>query len=999
MQGEVSMKRFRLAPAVVAVLIGLVALVFAGSAGAYHTKNATEKDTALNEGANDEGFNLIDPPYLGFDPMETSVPYLAWRGEEVRLVKCFDRTRLVRETGRNLNQPLATAEWQVMEWSGDQFNWPKFYDDLDQETGRFVGFGDQSGRDCFAIDITSHKAGIATVKMSIDADDLNGVLDDVITPLDPGGNALIGEGDPVAKHQFVVIWMSLRRPILRCLDGGTGCPGAGPITENPLDRNRLGALVKGDVPLTDQFRTELGAQNSALDTNNIVLPDAWEALSTTTLASISHGLRISNNGVQNDTGLPGPDDDDVNDGRLTVQDSPSLLAGERWYREPTHSAGDFWDIHDSTGPLNDGVYAPDQELIVDDFCSGEEESDHNAVCHVAQNPDSGNANCAGNNDPVANGPNSQPAPGGNGRDTVDNCKRSEWGPFSRVFHDVSAENNEPTIGPFTNTRPDETLLSDSEVNAHDAPMPAAVIVASIAPNTGTGIGGVGFLTDVDKHEAYNRGGDACEDPRNEHCVIGPFSGAYIPPAPAMERNPAGVWKNDTFGQFWTDDPDVGSGIIGSFANNFDGYLPVRYPQGENLNRGTYHYWDIIETTRFASGGDLDPGGICEEQGFRTPTGPQEIVLYTDEHGEAQFQFNAGEEFFLGGFLVGVVQRSCTPRDLLGTADITASARYPFQPHTHAGQTSNVLQKRIVSLFDKGIICVPKSDPEPELDESDDKALCIVFARDFAGRPITDEVVCVNFEGGTEGGGINELDSDPPNNPPSEEDIERENKAGKKICLDLEVGLDDAIEDLLPGPNAGPNCPAPDADLDGYGTDVLLVDLQGGPIEATAEFVDENIERSCVFFIPPQTGTPAPVTGTGQNNGGGSANGVGGQSSPGVVLPGGKVLVDGAVAGGLRANGSSRLESQPSANRPAAAKKLARIMFVRIVKPLRQGAVRSVILRVKSPNKTARITLRLIGKRGKVIGTMLRTVKTNRTVRVPNLRVPTAVTNVRVKLIA
>src|SRR5918999_4125849 len=129
MQGEVRMKRFRLAPAVVAALIGLIALVFAGTAGAFHTKNPSSVPALNAEGST----------YRGFDPMETSIPYLAWRGEEVRLVKCFDPRDV--QLGE-----LATAEWQVMDWSGDDHVWPKFFDDVDQKTSGFAGFGDQAGR-------------------------------------------------------------------------------------------------------------------------------------------------------------------------------------------------------------------------------------------------------------------------------------------------------------------------------------------------------------------------------------------------------------------------------------------------------------------------------------------------------------------------------------------------------------------------------------------------------------------------------------------------------------------------------------------------------------------------------------------------------------------------------------------------------------------------------------------------------------------------------------
>src|ERR687895_2552232 len=128
MQGEVSMKRFRLGVAGVAVLVGLLALALAGPASAFHSKNPSAPP----------GTDISDN-YRGFDPMETSIPYLAWRGEEVRLVKCFDPRDV--QLGE-----LATAEWQVMDWSGDDHVWPKFFDDVDQKTSGFAGFGDQAGR-------------------------------------------------------------------------------------------------------------------------------------------------------------------------------------------------------------------------------------------------------------------------------------------------------------------------------------------------------------------------------------------------------------------------------------------------------------------------------------------------------------------------------------------------------------------------------------------------------------------------------------------------------------------------------------------------------------------------------------------------------------------------------------------------------------------------------------------------------------------------------------
>jgi hypothetical protein len=174
------------------------------------------------------------------------------------------------------------------------------------------------------------------------------------------------------------------------------------------------------------------------------------------------------------------------------------------------------------------------------------------------------------------------------------------------------------------------MLSDSVVNAHDAPMPAALVRASIAADADA----IGFLAaDVDKHEVYNRGGENCDDDgspsddtaANDHCVTAPFSGAYIPPSPTMENNAA---QNvpDQGGPLSDDGGDVASGIHGAIANNFEGYLPVYYPRF-GLNRGLYHFWDLAESGAEAVG---VPNGCGDE--FLTPSGLQEIWLYTDEHG-------------------------------------------------------------------------------------------------------------------------------------------------------------------------------------------------------------------------------------------------------------------------------------------------------------------------------------------------------------------------------
>jgi hypothetical protein len=996
MQGENPAKRFvRFRFVTIAVLVGaFVTMLLATPAGAFHSKNPSRNDQW------DNAFDRGDV-YQGFDPMETSIPYVAWRGEEIRLVKCFDEEYFQpRENGDPREGGLTdaqlsllaleaneTGEWQIMDWSGDAHVWPKFFDDNDQQTQVFwPSRGEQRGRGCFAIDITSHKPGIAIVKLKVD-DEGSG---------DGVGEGVKGEGDPVATHQFVVIWMAFQDVRLRDLDADNPL---GPVTENPGDTNNLGVVVQGRIPLNEEFRTELGLSAAIQARGALVFPEDYPALARTPLAHVSWPLQKANNGIEGDDNYNNPSCDDNpltgaptgiaanNDSGDLDDPDPNACDSDvgdeeegldlAYVPEPRHSPGDFWDIHDSTGPYNTNVY--DSATVNDkpdiaDICPGPETADHNEDCHVDQFADEGlqepDTYVSGGGDESCDDGEPDGAGGPNGNDTVDNCDRGQWDAFSRVFHDVAGEDdedNDPVIGPYSPTRPDETMLSDSVVNAHDAPMPAALVVVSIAPNQGNGdIGGVGSLVaDVDKHEVYNRGGADCTpptgDPENEHCVTGPYSGAYIPPSPTMENNPA---QNvpDAGGDL-DDDSDTASGIHGAIANNFNGYLPVYYPERGD-NAGLYHYWDLVDTLRVAVPSDTD----CPDpnNGVRqTPSGPQEIALYTDEHGEARLTFDAGTGFFFDEFIrPNDPQAGCLPVGLLGTAEITVNARYPFQPTTSAGAVSNRLVKNIESLFRKGIICVPKRF------EEDDKVLCVVFGRDIDGSPIIGEEVCVTAIGDSGTLVRTFIPSHETSRPGS-----------NTACGRLHANRDEK-EDL-----ATDEFPTID---DTFGIETFLIIGQGS-VRIIADFREERLEFGTTVQIPPAAGTTGASIGqvlTSNQQVTPAPRPVPGPAGV-AVIPTGNTQNSGTVT-----NPGNR----PQLNTPVL-KARTSLVFVRIVKPLKLGGNRYVVLRVKSSQKSSRVQIKLIGKRGKVLGTIVRKVKTNRTIRVPNLRLPKAVVTVRAKVLA
>jgi hypothetical protein len=191
------------------------------------------------------------------DPMDTNVPYVAWAGEEVRLVKCTDEPRFPDID--------ADAEWAIVDSSvrqrtGDLRD-PVFFDDADRRTAPFDGAGEQDGRICWAIDIESVHPGMTRVKMAVDND--------------------AASGSPVLKHDFLIIWLGMNSPTLTEL-GESAFPGidlGDPDGGNPA--NFVPRDIDGDGDL--EFgpglirATVTGSFNDLHDVAR-TLPADWAAL-------------------------------------------------------------------------------------------------------------------------------------------------------------------------------------------------------------------------------------------------------------------------------------------------------------------------------------------------------------------------------------------------------------------------------------------------------------------------------------------------------------------------------------------------------------------------------------------------------------------------------------------------------------------------------------------------------------------------------------------------
>ncbi len=782
------------------------------------------------------------PQHPRFDPLTANVPYLAWRGEQVRLVKCditFENG--IESTGGGGDGSLAlNADWIVEDWSGYPFQPPS----LEQSTVKFFrARGDRRDAPCVKANFVSLKAGLAIIKL---------VITDAAT------------GNPLVKHQFLVGWLGLNEPVIDSpLDGLEDVPGG--------LGNRLRARLTGALPLGNNF-VELGLPPS------IQLPA--EADGSTYWDELAVALATTS------------------DPRPFYRDAPWRM----------------WDIHDDQ-LLTEGHVDADAAVFPDPY---------GGPCPP---------------EPPSGTPTRDAA-----IDAVDNCPgfQGDDGQFSRIWGDLTnggGGDEEATEGPFDPVRFEQTFLGDGKLDAGDVPLPAARVDFSIAANSGapTDISGVGSFTDANKgssgdgfREIYERRQDALVDDDDPHNLYAPYYQAYIP---------AVRGENDG------DGTSSGTDTAGT-TNNYPNFLTCIEEENGSLGGPIgdagceYDYWTIELDLRTAAGGSTDCLRRLDAQpAFRQlPFGPQAVVVYSDEHGEAWVQWLPGLGFFFDNLGVGTnLNNACDLRgvDVLGTADIQAIARYPGQKTTDPDKPSNVLTKTVGNLFSKEVTCVPKG-PVPPVENSL-AFICTATAIDIDGSPFAGEKVCFM----TNGEGARPF---PLGTPSTQEGLHR-------LCVITNAQGQAAIE-------------------------VFGKCLQGNVI---VEFVKEGIIRFATFPF----GCP-PGAGGGTQVSAAQLLGV----DPKTLVP------------GMSPQQTQQALAQARAKaKPKAKAKKATLAFARIQVKSFQKRDRRLVVRVNSPARTARIQVTLISASGKVIGgRLVRTVPTNRAVRVPNLKLPKAAKTARVKVL-
>ena len=553
-------------------------------------------------------------------------------------------------------------------------------------------------------------------------------------------------------------------------------------------------------------------------------------------------------------------------------------------------------------------------------------------------------------------------PSGSGDvDAVDNCLGSDpetddadLGPFSSIFGQVGWYND--AYGPFDPVRPFQTLLSDGNLNADDAPMPALRVDVSLT-NSGDNLA-VGYLSKADKSLIFNRndpayGGNGANlnDP---HQLYAPFYKALIPAVtPLIDFNTT-------------------SGVEGSLNGNEPNWLTWTSHNTTEQDAGIYDYWDTF--TQDWTGGynncyGVDGEPISKPDNVDEAGTGTEVAVYTDEHGEAMVQFNpANPDDGEGINLTPDGNGRCDvyTGSLIGTATIQAESVYPAkQPSdpSNMGQPklSNTLTKTVKFTPNKVLTCIPKGKNE---------AYCVESVTDFEGNPIKADV-----EFTAQGSQSGPVKIQPDSNPfggfdPSGQTVNQYDALFVDLTTDPETGqaaiaVHDSVNECV------------DVSVENLGTSNPPGSYNPG------------IYRD--FDFNPAAGTACGSNdGTGPTGDGGSSGGSGGSGGGGSTSTGGS---GGSQSTVVPVAVTSPAPTAAPAAVPAKTTKSAKMTLVS-ARVISSKNARFLNVRVNSAAKSARLRITLVNKNGSH-AIVFRYVATNKVVRVKNLRLGAAVKTVRV----
>src|SRR5919109_1475111 len=618
------------------------------------------------------------------DPELANIPYLAWRGEEVRLVKCepdvfsgltagqqAGQQQVIRQAGAQFL--FNFVDFLLVDWSGDPL---EVRPQLEPGTVSMFFRGD--GVPCVAGTFVSQKAGLAQIKL-------------VVT-----FNVSLGSGAPngpetiTVKHDFNVAWMNIASSTL-ALTRGTTTDVAGDAG------NDLQVLVTGQIPLLSNY-AELGLGNQ------LIMPDDWARLANA-IATFRDPLALTPAQFW-----------DIHD-EFSPTSSPTNPPDQHGGQSScVHNTTAFFDTVDNCVPtLPPGIFtaAP----VFTPYEIGAFSRVHQGFTNPTVGPF----------DPqrpfetlLSNGildKGDAPMPSalinfGIARNTGAATDFSGVGSFCVVGDGI------PT--PPGQCRAVDKHIIYSRDGLGSVPPSAAAPHNLYGPFYATWIPATGpmlFGPTLGPQAVPNASG-----------VNGPLN---------IQRVDCGRGNNfpgfqagaDCFYHYW----DIAQVLQCGPGGTLDPADPIFGENGFCLN-------NFVQTgcLPLVAGGTPPTFG-----GASIPGLAQNVQVYTDEHGEARVRFVPGTQFFFthlpgvainangGGGLAHI------PGGVLGGGLITAQAKYPFEPVTARPVNSNVIAKTVTSRFEKSITCFPKgTQPEEQ-----NAAICVARALDITGAPFVGETVC------------------------------------------------------------------------------------------------------------------------------------------------------------------------------------------------------------------------------------------------------------------
>jgi len=619
--------------------LGLVALLLAGVACLL---------ASLPAWAGTQG-----PPSIQSDPnpANTNIPYLAWRGENIRLVKCSDdltdsEINVLRNVADRRGEFLIFADvkydFVLEEWGSDTARDPS---PIASSSGFFIA----GNKICVRETWTSSGAGLARIKLAVNVD---------TTSIALGGQRALAiqilQRTTLLQHQFLAGWMTLNDPIVTELPLG----GDGPNDEgNPLgsgvlntffadhrifpDRRNEGVLqakVTGTLPVEGEFE-------GAFRLGKLKMPDQWPTLAQ----RFATDANPNNENPSNRW--------DIHD----QSDLGSFVTEGHPYNTPPCDPPTRTPNVTPAGPILDAV----------DNCDG-----GNVFSRVFD----------------ADGPGGLPpiGLGLTGNNTV--------GPFD-------PQREESTYLGDGYLTADDAPMPSARIDFTIKPN----------KGDDKDIGGVGSFGKTDKHRLYSAdrpaNANAGSGSGRPHNLYAPYYQAYVPAtgAPAAEASGTDGAPGNNFAGYLVGDGQGGEGDRQDNDRRYDYWDIAHEFTGRTLNAyATKCLWreDAFPWhMRYTPEGPQKVAIYTDEHG----------IGHVNFRPGSGFWFDAllATQPDLGGNLNGGCDLKYLKDSILGHADITAAAVYPNQPVSAQPAGSASIRKTVKSLFAKYLAVYPKGTT-PEL---------------------------------------------------------------------------------------------------------------------------------------------------------------------------------------------------------------------------------------------------------------------------------------------